>query len=283
MRELPKTLYSRLHGLTAIVTGGANGIGAKTVSLLRRCGANVVIADLASSRQFASSLIDSMGTEHRDHLRFIATDITKWADVKKLFRETQQSYGGPHLVVANAGIMESRDVLDLNDTEEDDELREPLEAYQVFDVNLKGTFNSEYPVSRSERILTVVALKYALFSMKSNGTLLPSAPHKGSIVLVSSTSGYFGGSAVSGYVSSKHGVVGLVRSSQAVANRIGVRVNGVAPFFTPSHMTASYATEWVSAGLKTNSTEGVALCIVKCLADPTQQGNCSLVGSAGIE
>lgn len=143
MSEIPRALRSRLRGLTAIVTGGANGIGAKTVSLLRRCGANVVIADLASSRPFATSLIDTMGTEHRDHLRFIATDITKWADVKHLFRETQKSYGGLHLVVANAGIMESKEVLDLNDTGEDDELREPLEAYRVFDVNLKGTFNSE--------------------------------------------------------------------------------------------------------------------------------------------
>ena len=70
--------------------------------------------------------------------------------------------------------------------------------------------------------------------MKQNSTLLPSCSHKGSIVLVSSTSGYFGGSAVTGYVASKHGVIGLLRSSQAVANKIGVRVNGVAPFFTPS-------------------------------------------------
>jgi NAD(P)-dependent dehydrogenase (short-subunit alcohol dehydrogenase family) len=146
MRVVPDAVRSGLHGLTAIVTGGANGIGARTVSLLRQRGANVVIADLASSRQSATSLISSVGLNHRDHLRFIATDIANWAEVKNLFRETQKTYGGPHLVVANAGIMETKEVLDLDDIGEDGELREPTEAYRVFDINLKGTFNSEFPI-----------------------------------------------------------------------------------------------------------------------------------------
>jgi NAD(P)-dependent dehydrogenase (short-subunit alcohol dehydrogenase family) len=151
MKVPPKPLR-HLHGLTAIVTGGANGIGAQTASLLRHSGANVVIADLTSSQKSATSLIDTLGTEHRDHLRFVATDITKWADVQRLFRETQKSYGGPHLVVANAGIMESRDVLDLDGIGKEGELREPVEAYRVFDVNLKGTFNSEFSLKWSGRI-----------------------------------------------------------------------------------------------------------------------------------
>ncbi|KPI41490.1 Secoisolariciresinol dehydrogenase [Cyphellophora attinorum] len=154
MSNLAQTLSSRLQGLTAIVTGGANGIGAATVRLLRSCGANVVIADLASSRQSAATLIETMGPGDRDHLRFIATDITKWDQVRHLFAETRKSYGDPHLVVANAGIMESRDVLDVDDCTQGEDgggLREPLEAYRVFDVNLKGTFNSElHPTTRGE-------------------------------------------------------------------------------------------------------------------------------------
>jgi NAD(P)-dependent dehydrogenase (short-subunit alcohol dehydrogenase family) len=118
--------------------------------------------------------------------------------------------------------------------------------------------------------------------MKNNLTTLPSSAHKGSIVLVASTSGYFGGSAVSGYVSSKHGVVGLLRSSQKIAQETGVRVNGVAPFFTPTHMTGSYATDWASAGLRSNSAEDVAGRIVECLTDPLQEGNCSLVSRSGF-
>ncbi|KPI41660.1 uncharacterized protein AB675_9051 [Cyphellophora attinorum] len=113
--------------------------------------------------------------------------------------------------------------------------------------------------------------------MKSNDGTLPTSPHKGSIVLVASTSGYFGGSGVAGYVSSKHGVVGLLRSSQAAANRNGVRINGIAPFFTPSHITASYAAEWAAAGLSSNTAEGVARRVVETLADSTQQGSCFLV------
>jgi NAD(P)-dependent dehydrogenase (short-subunit alcohol dehydrogenase family) len=143
MKALPKPLR-HIHGLTAIVTGGANGIGAQTATLLRHSGANVVIADLPSAQKSATSLIDTLGASHREHLQFIATDITRWADVQHLFRETQIRYGGPHLVVANSGIMETRDVLDLGDIGGDGELREPVEAYRVFEVNLKGTFNSKY-------------------------------------------------------------------------------------------------------------------------------------------
>lgn len=82
------------------------------------------------------------------------------------------------------------------------------------------------------------------------------APHKsGSIVLVSSTSGYFGGTGVSAYIASKHGVIGLLRSSQLAVKKHGIRVNGVAPFHTPTHITASFSEQWKAAGLESNTVE----------------------------
>jgi NAD(P)-dependent dehydrogenase (short-subunit alcohol dehydrogenase family) len=79
----------------------------------------------------------------------------------------------------------------------------------------------------------------------------------GSVVLVASTSGYFGGTGVNAYVASKHGVVGLLRASQRAAQKCGVRVNAVAPFFTPTHITASFAGRWKEAGFEGNTPEGV--------------------------
>lgn len=112
--------------------------------------------------------------------------------------------------------------------------------------------------------------------MKSNQT--DSNGARGSIVLIASTSGYFGGTGVVSYISSKHGVVGLARSSQRKANELGVRVNVVAPFFTPTYITTGYSEQWKQRGLPANTVEGVADAIVATSTDPTRKGHSMLVG-----
>ena len=99
---------------------------------------------------------------------------------------------------------------------------------------------------------------------------------RGSIVLISSTSGYFGGTGVGAYVASKHGISGLLRASQSVAQTTGVMVNAVAPFFTPTAITAGFADEWARAGLKANTTEDVASAIGQA-AMSDGSGRCYMV------
>lgn len=100
---------------------------------------------------------------------------------------------------------------------------------------------------------------------------------RGSIVLIASTSGYFGGTGVVSYISSKHGVVGLARASQRVANQHSVRVNVVAPFFTPTHITGGYSEQWKARGLPANTVEDVAAAIVATSTDPTRKGHSMMV------
>jgi NAD(P)-dependent dehydrogenase (short-subunit alcohol dehydrogenase family) len=115
----------------------------------------------------------------------------------------------------------------------------------------------------------------AMHSMKSNP--LDSDDARGSVVLIASTSGYFGGTGVVSYVSSKHGVVGLVRASQIVAQQLGVRVNVVAPFFTPTHMTSGYSEKWKECELPANTSEDVADAIVATSIHPKRQGHSMMV------
>lgn len=96
--------------------------------------------------------------------------------------------------------------------------------------------------------------------------------------MIASTSGYFGGTGVTGYVTSKHGVVGLMRSSQSTAAKYGVRINAVAPFFTPTHITSSYADAWKAAGLEANTPEGVAAVIMQASLEQ-KSGKCILVSA----
>lgn len=114
-----------------------------------------------------------------------------------------------------------------------------------------------------------------MHSMKSNPPDSDGA--RGSIVLIASTSGYFGGTGVVSYISSKHGVVGLSRASQSIARQLGVRVNVVAPFFTPTHITSGYAEEWKERGLPANTTEDVANAIVSTSVDSARQGHSMMV------
>jgi len=114
-----------------------------------------------------------------------------------------------------------------------------------------------------------------MHTMQSNAPDADGA--RGSVVLIASTSGYFGGTGVVSYISSKHGVVGLARASQRKANELGVRVNVVAPFFTPTYITTGYSEQWKERGLPANTVEGVADTVVATSTDPTRKGHSVMV------
>lgn len=271
--NLDPSLLQSLPTKTVIVTGGANGIGLEAIKQYHRNGANVVIADLANSRQQAEDAIAALGDPSR--ALFVPVNITIWEEVQQLFKLAIEKFGRIDIVIANAGIMESRKFFDF-EVEENGDLRDDASG-RVIDVNLKGTMNSMTKTPQLQRaILTMFsALRLAVFYMQNN------TPDKngsrGSVVLISSTSGYFGGTEVVSYISSKHGVIGLLRSSHAPVARLGVRVNCVAPFITPTHITAGYAAAWKAEGLPTNTPEDVAKGIVHMSLDTEMQGKSCLV------
>jgi NAD(P)-dependent dehydrogenase (short-subunit alcohol dehydrogenase family) len=105
----------------------------------------------------------------------------------------------------------------------------------------------------------------------------------GSIVLLASTSGYFGGTGVTAYVASKHGIVGLLRASQTTAQQHGIRVNAIAPFLTPTRITAGFAQQWQDAGLEANTPARVAEAIAQAALDVTRRGSCVMVGLLALQ
>jgi NAD(P)-dependent dehydrogenase (short-subunit alcohol dehydrogenase family) len=110
-----------------------------------------------------------------------------------------------------------------------------------------------------------------MHAMKSNH--LDADGSRGSVVLIASTSGYFGGTGVVSYIASKHGVVGLCRASQRKADEFGVRVNVVAPFFTPTYITGEYSQKWSERGLPANTLEDVANAVVDTATNPARKGH----------
>lgn len=124
---------------TVIVTGGAGGIGAQTIRSFHAHGCNVVVADLSFTKDAAKSLVNSLSEPHR--ALYHETDITDWQAMRGLFRTTKEKFGQIDIVIANAGLMESKGFFDFEE-DEGGELKEPKEAHKIIDVNLKGTMNS---------------------------------------------------------------------------------------------------------------------------------------------
>jgi NAD(P)-dependent dehydrogenase (short-subunit alcohol dehydrogenase family) len=141
---LDPLLLGNLSGKTAVVTGAAGGIGVEIVRLFVSNGANVAVADLAHARDAAESLIASLSEPSR--AVFIPTNILDWSQITTLFRETKGRFGSIEVVIANAGVMEGEEVVDLNNVGEDGELLEAREYSRVIDINLKGTMSSKYRV-----------------------------------------------------------------------------------------------------------------------------------------
>ena len=87
-----------LSGKTAIVTGGAMGIGFGIVKRLAEAGANVVIADLAEKEGYF----------------FVKTDVSDEGDVKNLIEQTIKKFGSLDIMVNNAGIFPSKPVMEMD-------------------------------------------------------------------------------------------------------------------------------------------------------------------------
>ncbi|WAO87480.1 Hypothetical protein NCS54_00479000 [Fusarium falciforme] len=255
--DFSSSTLANLAGRTVIVTGAGRGIGASTAALVNSHGANVVLVDLASAKDAATFLIKSFRYPERS--LFVPANILAWNDLVSVFKTAVQRFSKVDVVVANAALMESKPVLDVEIDEAGDPI-ESLEANKVIDVNIKGTLNT---------------LRLGLHYLGQNNP--SSTGSRGSIVFVTSTSGYFGSTGNAAYISSKHGVVGLIRASLRRAAFLGISLSSVAPCYTPTHLTAGFGQKITDAGLDANTPEGVASVVASLACDGTAHGLACLV------
>src|SRR5690242_17548630 len=93
---------SELTGKVAIVTGASKGIGAGIAKGLSAAGAAVVV-NYASSRDGADRVVAEI-KEKGGKAIAVQGDVSKTADVRRLFAETKKTFGAPDVLVNNAGI-----------------------------------------------------------------------------------------------------------------------------------------------------------------------------------
>ncbi|NAS26424.1 glucose 1-dehydrogenase [Herbidospora sp. NEAU-GS84] len=180
----------RVAGKTAIVTGGAMGMGAATVRRLAAEGANVVVADVDedAARSLAAGLGPRVVAERLD-----VRSEEQWAEV---VARTEERFGSVDVLVNNAGVADPAPL------EEWDAAR----LRRTLDVNLVGVFNGVQAVVPAMR--------------RAGG---------GSIVNIGSVGALQGVPRMSGYVVSKWGVRGLTKTAALELGVFGIRVNAVHP------------------------------------------------------
>jgi NAD(P)-dependent dehydrogenase (short-subunit alcohol dehydrogenase family) len=116
----------------------------------------VILTDLPFLQTEALSVIQSL--EYPEKALFVPASVTEWKEFVEVFKAGKKMFGRIDIVVANAGIMESRPVLDVEVDENGDPV-ESHEATKVIDVNLKGALNSKYCHSRLCLVVAVLTLQ----------------------------------------------------------------------------------------------------------------------------
>jgi cyclopentanol dehydrogenase len=196
-----------LDGRTAIVTGGARGVGGASAAAISKAGARVVIADhdIDAARELAKELTDDGG----DAIA-IALDVRQEDSWHQAVDEVQSQFGSVDILVNNAGVSSSRDE---NGVTIRLHVLPVAEWNRVFDVNVRGVYLG---------IRTVVPL------MRRGG--------RGSIINISSIGGIVG-SRVSAYGSSKGAVRSMTKAAAVNLARENIRVNSIHPGVVRTDMT----------------------------------------------
>ena len=189
---------------TFLVSGGASGLGGATSTLLAKCGANVVIADI--NKEKGESLANDIGA------RFVECNVTDEESVKNAIAAAISAFGTLRGAVNCAGIGVAEKTVGKDGPH-------ALASFKrVIEVNLIGTFN----------VIRLAAAQMASQEASNTG-------ERGVVINTASIAAFDGQIGQAAYSASKGGIVGMTLPIARDLSRHGIRVVTIAPglFDTP--------------------------------------------------
>lgn len=207
----------KIDKTSAIVTGGASGLGAATAAALAAQGATVFALDLAQSIEQAPQV---------DGITYLATDVTDEEQVRAAVTRASADAAAPLRIVVNcAGIGPSARILGKKGVHD-------LSLYRkIVEINLIGSFT----------VLALASEAIATTEADEHG-------QRGVIINTASIAAYDGQVGQAAYASSKGGIVGLTLPAARDLGQYGIRVCTIAPGIVETPMLATVSEEF-RAGL----------------------------------
>jgi NAD(P)-dependent dehydrogenase (short-subunit alcohol dehydrogenase family) len=191
----------RFEGMSAIVSGGAGGLGEATVRRLYADGLAVVIADLAADK--GKALADELGSR----AVFVSTDVTSDESVLGAIEQASQLGELRYAVVAHGGFGVAQRIV-----QRDGSPADMAGFTKTVELYLNGTYN----------LTRLVAASVASREPREDG-------ERGAIVMTASVAGYEGQIGQTAYAAAKAGVIGLTIAAARDLSSVGIRVNTLAP------------------------------------------------------
>ena len=205
---------------TALVTGGAKGIGAAICKALANDGYRIAL-NYNNSFESATELKNELSSV--THIEIFKADVSDSSDVERMFTEIEGVFGGVDVLINNAGIAQQALFTDITD-----------EMWQkMIGVNLTGAFN---------------CCRRALPYMIRNKF--------GKIINITSMWGEVGASMEVHYSASKAGLIGLTKALAKEVGLSGITVNAVSPGVIETDMMASFSDD-VKSSLAEETPLGV--------------------------
>lgn len=188
-----------MKNCSAIVTGGASGMGAATARMLSKHGVKVALFDL--NKDAAEKVAADI------HGVAVSCDVTKADSVQAAIMEAQKHHGPARIVINCAGIVHGRRMVNQQGVMPLDEFR------KVIEINLIGSFN---------------VMSQAAAAMTTLSTIGDSE-ERGVIINTASVAAFEGQIGQTAYSSSKGGIVSLTLPAARELAQFGIRVNTISP------------------------------------------------------
>ena len=193
----------KLKDKVAVITGGSSGIGLSAAKLFASEGAKVVIVGRNQDK-----LAKAKDEINNSAVLSIQADITRLTDIEKMYSKVNKKIGKIDILVANAGVVNSADVISVTEEFFDN----------IVNINYKGVY---FTVQKAVSFLN----------------------RNSSVILISSVHAHMGIPGRSVYASTKAAVSQLARNFAADLSKRDIRINSVSPGFTRTPLLKNLSNE----------------------------------------